>query len=328
MPSRLSQPGDIILGVRASIGDKVLSDGTYCLGRGVAGLRAKASLDTRYLWHWLTHTSHQLASKGRGATFKQVNREDIGGLRIPLVPHAEQRRIAEVLDRADELRAKRRQALAHLEDLTQSIFLNMFGDPIAEGKWTIVRCEELCTRVTVGVVVQPASYYRADGIPALRSLNIRPNEFVLDELVRFSREDSESRLSKSQVRKDDIVLVRTGRPGTAAVIPGHLDRANAIDILITTPNQELVDPTYLCFYFNSSAAQRAMLGEQRGQIQQHLNVSSLKKVPIPLPPLKAQHEFSAQAHHVDILRMAHLAQAAGLDGLFAALRDRAFAGLL
>jgi len=68
------------------------------------------------LWHWLTHSEAELSSKGRGATFKQVNRQDICELMIPLPSLAEQRRIAAILDQADALRAKRREALAHLDD--------------------------------------------------------------------------------------------------------------------------------------------------------------------------------------------------------------------
>ena len=82
--SKLSQRGDIVLGIRASIGEKVWADGVYCLGRGVAGLRAKPTVDSRFLWHWLTHVEAQLAAKAKGATFKQVNRQDIGELEIRL----------------------------------------------------------------------------------------------------------------------------------------------------------------------------------------------------------------------------------------------------
>lgn len=127
-PGKICKSGDIVLGIRATIGRKVLADGVYCLGRGVAGLRAKPGLDSRYLWHWLTHIEPALASKARGATFKQVNRDDIAGLAIAVVPLPEQRRIADLLDRAEALRAKRRAALARLDTLTQSIFLDMFGD--------------------------------------------------------------------------------------------------------------------------------------------------------------------------------------------------------
>lgn len=127
-PTKVSQPGDIVLSIRASIGARVRADGTYCLGRGVAGLRPGRDLDARYLWHWIDWSGPALAAKGKGATFLQVNRKDITEMKVPLPPLEEQKRIAAILDKADELLAKRRAAIAHLDSLTQAIFLDMFGD--------------------------------------------------------------------------------------------------------------------------------------------------------------------------------------------------------
>ena len=127
-PSKISEAGDIVLSIRASIGAKVWADGEYCLGRGVAGIRPGPKVDARYVWHWLSHSECDLKGKGRGATFLQVNRTDIGEMPIELPSLSGQRRIAAILDHADALRAKRRQVLAHLDALTQSIFREMFGD--------------------------------------------------------------------------------------------------------------------------------------------------------------------------------------------------------
>lgn len=126
-PTRLSKPGDIVLSIRATIGPKVWSDREYCLGRGVASVRPAKDLDAQFLWHWLSYASPELASRGRGATFLQVNRTDISGLKLNLPELGEQRRIAAILDKADSIRTKRRAVLDHLDALTQSIFHDMFG---------------------------------------------------------------------------------------------------------------------------------------------------------------------------------------------------------
>lgn len=84
--SKLSRAGDIVLGIRASIGEKVLADGEYCLGRGVAALRPTPSLDDRFLWHWLDRARPVLLAKAKGATFKQVSRSDICELSIETPP--------------------------------------------------------------------------------------------------------------------------------------------------------------------------------------------------------------------------------------------------
>ena len=89
-----------------------------------------------------------------------------------------------------------------------------------------------------------------------------------------------------------MVIVRSGQPGTATVIPAHLDGVNAIDILIATPNQAHVVPRYLSSFLNSHAGRRLVLSEERGQIQKHLNVGSLSKSHILVPPLSLQKQYA------------------------------------
>ena len=114
---RKSEPGDVIVGIRASIGNKVLANGVYCLGRGVASLRSGPALDQRYLWDWMTQAAPQLAAKGRGSTFLQVNKADISKMAIPLPPMAEQRRFARLVGRVDQLRRPSTSALDQLDNL-------------------------------------------------------------------------------------------------------------------------------------------------------------------------------------------------------------------
>ena len=173
-PTKLSKPGDIILCIRATIGDRNWSDTEYCLGRGVAGLTAKdADLHQDYLGHWLDHATPVLRSKGRGATFLQVSKGDIASLQIPLPPLAEQKRIAAILDAADALRLKRRRAIDQLDDLLQSSFLDMFGDPVTNPKGWKVTCIGDATRMGTGSTPSRSHKSYFDGtIPWVKSTEI------------------------------------------------------------------------------------------------------------------------------------------------------------
>jgi type I restriction enzyme S subunit len=295
---------------------------------GFCVLRPRASrLDGRYLYQWVKSPGFvgDMVRKATGASYPAVSDRIVWESKLPLPPLPEQRRIAEILDKADALRAKRRAALAQLDTLTQSIFLDIFGDPISNPRgWPTVRFEQLCERVTVGIVVQPASYYVSEGVPALRSLNIRPGKIVLDDLVYFSKSDNDTKLAKTKLRAGDVVLVRSGQPGTAAVVPPELDGVNAIDILIATPDQQLTNPTFLCEFFNSAGGRDLVLSRQRGQVQKHLNVGSLNQAILPLPSIDLQCEFAARVAAVERYREAELASSTALDALFASLQHRAF----
>ena len=330
--SRMVHPGDFLLTNSMSFGRPYIMNTSGCIHDGwlVFGNREQR-VDSDYFFHLLGSATvySEFERLAAGVTVKNLNIDLVKKVCVPLPPLAEQQRIAKVLDAADALRAKRRASIGQLEGLPSAIFIDVFGDPGTNPKgWQTAKFETTCERVTVGIVVQPASYYVDSGVPALRSLNIKPGNISLDDLVYFSTSDNETKLSKTRLKSGDVVLVRSGRPGTAAVVPDELDGINAIDILIASPSRKLIDPTYICAFFNSPEGRRLVLSEQRGQIQKHLNVGSLNDVDIPLPPLPLQQEFARRIAAVERLKSAHRASLAELDALFASLQHRAFRGEL
>lgn len=250
-------------------------------------------------------------------------------LPVPLPPLPEQRRIAAILDQADALRAKRRAALAQLDEMAQAIFVEMFGDPQENPKnWATVPCADLCNRINVGVVVKPASYYCESGVPAVRGTNIKPYGIDLSDIVYFSAKDSNGPLAKSRLWAGDVVIVRTGQPGLAAVVPAALDGANAIDIIIVTPNTKLISPVFLRELLNSKGGRQMILAQSRGQIQQHFNIGSLATAELIAPPIKLQLKFAERLEAVSDLRTAAMGSRSEFDALFASLQHRAFNGEL
>lgn len=128
-PTKLCKKGDIIICVRATIGDLNWADKEYCLGRGVAGLRAHdEKLDSKYLWYFIASIEDELYRNSTGSTFPQINKKVIESLKIPLPPLETQKQIAAVLERADQLRKDCQQMEQELNSLAQSVFIDMFGD--------------------------------------------------------------------------------------------------------------------------------------------------------------------------------------------------------
>jgi len=174
-PTRVCAKDDVILCIRATIGDKNWADREYCLGRGVAGLRPKPGrVEVRYLWHCLDRAMPALLRAGRGATFLQVTRRDIEELMV-LVPEqrSEQRRIADILDRADAIRRKRKEALALTDALLRSTFLEMFGDPVTNPKgWDRSALSGLAKITTGNTPPRERSDLYGDAIEWIKSDNI------------------------------------------------------------------------------------------------------------------------------------------------------------
>lgn len=289
---------------------------------GVKILKPTPVCDAKFFYHFLRQC--HIPNAGYSRHYKFVK-----NLRIALPPITEQRRIASILDIADAIIEKRRVAVEKTDLLLQSVFVDMFGDPTFNPKqWPLATIGDCCEKVTVGIVVKPASYYASAGIPAIRSLNIGVNRIVDRDFVYFSEQDNFGVLAKTILRTGDVVAVRSGQPGRAAVVPPELDGANAIDILIARTQPTLLLPEFLAHFLNSSAGKRLVLTEQRGQVQKHLNVKQLAEAQIPLPPIPEQKKFVAFATALACMERKMQKASSLKRATFAALQLHAFAGSL
>ena len=132
--------------------------------------------------------------------------------------------------------------------------------------------------------------YVGNGVRFLRSQDVLPYR-ILTVDNKFISEDFHKRLSKSKLSAGDVVIVRTGKPGTCAVMPRDLGECNCSDLVIVRPGTQ-IDPRYLCYFINGVAANH-VTSWTVGAVQQHFNVGAAREMPIPLPPLAEQRRISA-----------------------------------
>ena len=163
---------------------------------------------------------------------------------------------------------------------------------VPEG-WKLITAQDVCKSIFVGVVIKPTQYYveEADGVKAFRSANVREGFINDNDWVYFSLEGHLAN-KKSQLKANDVLIVRTGYPGTACVVTPEFEGSNAIDIVIARPDVEQVAPEYLCAYTNSHMGKSQVLDLQGGLAQKHLNVGGYKVLKIKLPPLPEQKKIA------------------------------------
>ena len=169
--------------------------------------------------------------------------------------------------------------------------------------------------ITVGIVVQPASHYVPAGVPAFRSLNVREDRLDRSNLVYVSPEANETILSKSKLRTGDVLVVRTGYPGTSCVVTDQFNGANCIDLVMLRPSQTMV-AEFLSRFFNSESGRQQALNAKTGLAQQHLNVGAVKRTKVPFPPLDEQHEIADILQTVDRKIDIHESKKRSLQDLF------------
>ena len=159
--------------------------------------------------------------------------------------------------------------------------------------WRLVDAQEICHSISVGVVIKPSQYYvpESEGVKAFRSANVREGYINDNDWVYFSKEGHELN-KKSQLKTGDVLIVRTGYPGTACVVTPEFEGANAIDIVIARPDKNQVVSEYLCDYTNSHIGKSQVLNLQGGMAQKHLNVGAYQVLKIKLPPLSEQKKIA------------------------------------
>jgi type I restriction enzyme S subunit len=298
------------------------------IGSTLARMRIKSpDVSPRYLFWYLESINESIKSQRTGATIPHVNGNSLKEIQIPLPPLSTQKRIAEILDAADALRCKDQELLKKYDELAQAIFIDMFGDPVKNEKgWECLVGKNYANRISVGVVIKPASFYVKNGVPALRSQNVRPNRITKDNLVYFSKETNETVLYKSRIYTGDVLIVRTGQPGTSAVVEEEMNGVNCIDMLIVSPKKEIISPYYLAFFLNSDAGKSYISSNQKGQIQQHFNVGDINNFKIPIPPIALQLKFEKIL--LNIKEQLSFDLSNGSYDLFNSLIQKAFKGEL
>jgi len=271
------------------------------------------------------HSQFMKTVKGVGGSLLRASPAQVAEIEIPLPPLDDQKRIAHLLGKVEGLIAQRKQHLQQLDDLLKSVFLEMFGDPVRnEKEWEPGTSSFYAEMVTVGVVVKPASYYVESGVVALRSLNIKPNRIDLNDLAYFPQEANDGVLSKSRLQTDDVVIVRTGKTGTSAVVPAHLEGANCIDLIIVRPKRKKMHHQYLACLLNSERGMALVASREVGGIQKHFNVGALNKIPFPLPPIDLQNQFATIVEKVGTLKSRYQQSLTDLENLYGALSQKAF----
>ena len=266
------------------------------------------------------------------AGYPSIRLSDIAAMQIPLPPLAEQRRIAEVLDRAEALRAKCHAALAQLDSLTQSLFLDLFGDPASNPRgWPRVTLGELITKGPQNGLYKPSSEY-GSGIPILRIDAFYSGQVTkLDVLKRVRVSKEECDLYGLQV--GEIVINRVNSMeylGKSALIP-ELQEPTVFEsnMMRFDIDRDNVEPCYLVQFLQTNFIKSQILTASKNAVNQSsINQQDVKSFRINVPPFPLQREFARRVRAVEKLKTAERASLAELDALFDSLQYRAFRGEL
>ena len=331
------QTGDVLVTIAGTIGRTgVVPPGAPAMNcnQAVAIVRPTDQIERTYLRHWLESQDArgQMLGSTVTGTISNLSLTQLGELRVPLPSLAEQRRIAAILDQADALRAKRREALAQLDSLTQSIFDEMFGDPLLNPKcWPVGSLGSMSSKFSDGPFGSnlKSEHYTEQGVRIVRLQNIGVGEFVDKDRAYISQVHFQ-KLAKHQCRPGDILVATMGDPNLrACILPEWLPMAlNKADCVQIRAEEGTAFSAYICSLINHPSTLLLAKDLMHGQTRVRINMGSLRALHVPIPPIGLQREFAVRMAQLARLRTAHLTSAAELDALFTSLQHRAFRGEL
>ncbi|MDO9115560.1 MAG: restriction endonuclease subunit S [Polaromonas sp.] len=288
-----------------------------------------SKIDGGYLFQWVKSSAFvsDMVSKATGASYPAVSDRIIFESLVPLPLLEEQRRIAAILDQAETLRTQRRAAVAQLDSLTQSLFLEMFGDPVANTKkWVTQALQKVCDPINDCPHSTPD--WTESGMRCLRTSNLTIGGWNWVDTRYVSESTFHDRSKRGYLVPGDIVLSREGTVGIAAIVQEGMELCMGQRLVQVRPVPSTLVPEYLLrhllYVLSPSRISQLMVGST----SQHLNVKELRALRIPTPPLALQQIFATRIQSIEALKATHRAALAELDALFASLQQRAFSGEL
>ncbi|NCS02492.1 MAG: restriction endonuclease subunit S [Microcystis aeruginosa G13-07] len=293
----------------------------FALGAdGVKVLSEANNIDPKFAYYFLNTLN--LPNVGYSRHFRFLKRTF-----FPLPPLEEQRRIAAILDKADGVRRKRKEAIRLTEELLKSTFLEMFGDPVTNPKgWEITILRDVCKKVTDGTHHMPKTVEK--GTPILRALNIKKDKLETSNLLYISEEDYQKISKRSPLDKGDVLLTCLGTVGNVAIFNEDSNFSLVRNIALLKPNYKKTTSEFLKFILKTEYLQRQIKSRSKQSSQAALYIGEIEQLKIFLPPIELQRKYSNLSQEINDLHKKLEQDEFYQDNLFNSLLQRAFRGEL
>ncbi|HSV87905.1 MAG TPA: restriction endonuclease subunit S [Bacteroidales bacterium] len=306
-PTKISLPDDILISMRAPVGPVNINIVESCIGRGLSAIRVKKNVSRDFIYFWLKQNQHIIAAKETGSTFKAITQKILNEIIVPFPSYPDQLHIANILSKAENLIAQRKESIRLLDEFLKSTFLEMFGDPVRNEKGWEIKQLGMVTHMKAGQFVAASDiqtesnegFYSCYGGNGIRG-------YV-----------------KSYTHEGDFVLI--GRQGALCgnvkIAKGQFHATE--HAVVCSP--KLKFETYWLYFlldvFNLNKF-------ASGAAQPGLAVGRLEQIDIFFPPITLQTQFAQIVEKTEALKTLYQQSLTELENLYGSLSQKAFKGEL
>ena len=300
-------------------------DDIALLNQRVAKISPNELVYNNYVFHYMNKLKDIIYNKALGCAQPNISHAEIGELEI-YIPNLEtQKKIVEVLDKAQELIDKRKLQIKALDELIKSRFIEMFAKYESSYCTTI---EEISDMVTVGIANSATHAYSDSGVIMFRNQNIKEGYLDDKDVIYITSEFADKYKTKA-LKENDLLVTRTGYPGVASLVPKKYEGCQTFTTLIVRLKElDSIRHKYVCNYINSIYGKRYVNEMKVGVAQQNFGAKALEKMPIFIPPIDEQIEFENFQEQVEKLKSQMETSLKELEDNFNSLMQKAFKGEL
>lgn len=299
-PVKLAEAHSVLLCVRAPVGYPNITDRKICIGRGLCALYAKEDIDNKFLFYSLLGKQSHFEKNATGSTFKAISSKVVSNTEIPIPPKSTQLAIVSELDKINELIRLKKEQLKDYDNLAQSIFYEMFGDPVENEKgWEVTSLENVCSSIVRGpfgsalkkeffVLPDDTNYKVYEQKHAIqKDANIGNYYVTVDKFKELSR---------FEVKAGDIIMSCSGTIGELFVIPSNAEKGLMNQALLKFTLNDYICKDYFLFLMESVKKNFTIRGTG---LQNIGSVKIIKVMKFGLPPLPLQHLFAQRIEQIE-----------------------------
>ncbi|MBN2979824.1 restriction endonuclease subunit S [Cohnella algarum] len=303
---------------------------TGIIGSTLAVLRPRDSNNyIPYIAMFLRSKSSFLRENCTGATIPHIQKKVLEDIEVPLPSFEQQKEIAYILDKAQALIDKRKQAIAKLDELVQAVFLDLFGDPIKNAKsWKISKLKEVSELITDGTHHSPEPM--TEGIPYITAKHVKVNNIdFYSNPTYISESDHTAIYKRCPVKKGDILYIKDGATtGIAAINPYEFEFSMLSSLALIRIDIKYATPQYVVSYLNNQYVKEQITNNMSGAAIKRLTLAKINDIKIPIPDLETQHKYVGVFERYLIQKGKLIESLQQLESNFQALLQKAFKGEL
>ena len=289
--------GDYLIGMDGEFNIAAWNSERALLNQRVCKITANNEAFDRFLYYNLRIILKQIEDETPFVTVKHLSAKRLNGVTINLPPLSEQKYIVNELDLLSSIIEKKKAQIKELDNLAQSLFYEMFGDPIINNmEWEVKTLKEL---VYIGLGFTHTPQYVEKGVPFISVKDISSGYIDLSKIKYVSKEDYDNAPKGAKPQKGDLMFCRVGTMGKPLIVETDMQFCTFVSVGYMRRLQNNIDMSFLKYWMLSNSFDKQVEANVRGLAIKNLNTGWLKNFSIYLPPLSIQQQFAEKVEAIE-----------------------------